>query len=304
MEWHRGRDVPFEMRYYPQAVVANGKVYIGGGKASSDREVLAQTVMVYDPQQDSWSMLQHYMCIYFAMTVVNNVLALAGGEEVQSEDVTNVVATWDEELQEWSHPFLPMQTACDAATAVTHEGRWMIVVGGQNNRGKDLNKVEILDTQCGEWYYGAPLPQPFSHLSSAIVGDRLYLLGGFTRSRPSRRVLHVQLSDLIAKDDSQMPSSPTVSPWQSLPAESLFIGSTAVALSGTLLSIGGDVRGNTSILMYQPSSLSWIEVGTLPSARYQCVSVILPCGKMFVACGGINPTQVDIAMIFQRFQPQ
>ena len=38
MDWRRGKDMPFGMDYYPQAVALNGKVYVGGGDALSVAE--------------------------------------------------------------------------------------------------------------------------------------------------------------------------------------------------------------------------------------------------------------------------
>ena len=293
------------MWYYPQAVVVNDRVYVGGGKSSSDVE--AQTVMFYEPQHDVWNtLLQCYMCVKFAMSVIKNVLVLVGGEEVQTEDVTNMLGVWDETMQGWTHPFPPMHTACDAASAVTYGDQWLVVVGGQNSRGEDLSKVEILDTSSGQWYYGAPLPQPCSHLSAAVIGDRLFLLGGFIRSNPSKRVLYVRLSDLISQAISRSPTSPTSSPWQTLP-DTHHVRSTALTLGGTntLLAVGGGISGNGSIHMYQPSSGNWIEVGILPTARRQCVCATLPSGELFIAGGGSVriQLQVDIATVFLRYNP-
>ena len=58
-------------------VVFKEKVYIGGGQAASYRD--EQTVMVYDPELDSYTTLPPYTCRCFSMGVVNNQLILVGG---------------------------------------------------------------------------------------------------------------------------------------------------------------------------------------------------------------------------------
>ena len=90
LKWRRGKDLPFGMWQYPGMVVFKEKVYIGGGYASSDRE--RQTVMVYDPKQDSYDTLPPYICKLFSMAVVSNQLVLVGGKDVQTGMVTNAIS--------------------------------------------------------------------------------------------------------------------------------------------------------------------------------------------------------------------
>ena len=65
---------------YPRVVMFKEKMYIGGGNASSG---MGQTVIVYDPKQDSYDTLPPYTCVWFSMAVINNQLVLVGGRDVQ-----------------------------------------------------------------------------------------------------------------------------------------------------------------------------------------------------------------------------
>ena len=85
--------MPFGMQGYPQVAVLKGKVYIGGGIASTDRK--RQTVMVYDPQQDSYDTLPPYIYMYFTMTVVNSQLVLVGGLDIQTDKTSNKLGVWN-----------------------------------------------------------------------------------------------------------------------------------------------------------------------------------------------------------------
>ena len=182
-KWKKAADIPFNMTDYPQAVVINGQVYIGGRVAStlsSTSHNADRTVMVYNSQLDKWSTLPPYECIFFAMAAVSNRLVLIGGYDIVNSDggITAQVVMWD---GEWTKPFAPMPTARCSPSAITYV-KWLVVVGGRL-AGVDtkLSNVEILDTTWNQWYCCMPLPQPCSSISlTATVGNMCYALGGFT----------------------------------------------------------------------------------------------------------------------------
>ena len=135
--------MPFETWGYTQVAVLKGKVYIGGGIASTDTE--KRTVMVYDPQQDSYNKLPPYTHKYFAMAVVNSQLVLVGGKDVRTNKNTNKLGVWNEPSKQWTHPLPPMTTACNSSSVAAHNNRWLVVIGGDGDGGR-LSRVEILDT--------------------------------------------------------------------------------------------------------------------------------------------------------------
>ena len=207
--------MPIGMWGYPRVAVFKGKVYIGGGLASSAKE--CQTVMVYDPQQDSYDTLPPYTCKYFAMTVVNNQLVLVGGDDVHANRKTNMLGVWDELSRRWTHPIPPMTTACSSPSVAVHNNRWLVVIGGYGDGGA-LSRVEILDTCLRQWYHGAPLPQTYCQVLPATIGSMCYLLGGSTEGpAPSKKVFSMCLDNFVSQATSQPPDSasapPTPSPW-------------------------------------------------------------------------------------------
>ena len=274
------------------------KVYIGGGVASSDRE--EQTVMVYDPKQDSYDTLPPYTYRYFSMAVVNNQLVLVGGED--GWKYINQLGVWSEHSRSWTHPLPPMTTACNSPSIATHN-RWLVVIGGHD--GNHRSRVDILDTtESRQWYQAASLPQPLMIALPATIGNMCYLLGGFTKGgASSKKVFSVYLEDLISQAVSQPTAGasapPTPSPWQSLPDTPLE-KSTALAFNGALLAVGGGGwPGSTAIYHYQPSSRSWVKAGELPTGQYDCTCTVLPSGDLYVAGGGYGRTSqlVDIASV-------
>ena len=278
-------------------VVFKEKVYVGGGVASSDRE--AQTVMVYDPKLDSYDTLPPCTWKWFSMAVVNDQLVLVGGVDVRTDKVTNKLGVWNEQSKRWTYPLPQMTTARQSASVATHNNRWLVVIGGEDN-GSVLNGVEILDTtESRQWYHAASLPQPLCDALPATIGNMCYLLGGYIKGLArSKKVFSVCLDDLVSQAVSQPASAsgpPTPSPWQSLPDTPLS-GSTALAFNGALLAFGGGFR-NTSIYHYQPSSRSWIKAREMPTGRDCGTCTVLPSGDLYVAGGYGAVQRVNIASV-------
>ena len=222
------------------------------------------------------------------MAAVNNQLVLVGGKNISTNKRTNTVGVWKEGSQTWIHPFPVMPTLRCLSSSISHRG-WLIVVGGTDQTGSYLNKVEIMDTNSKQWYESSPLPNQYSEMSSTINGNMWYLSGGFCAQGPNRCVLSVCLDDLIAQafpQSTRAASKSTQSPWKALPDLPLNY-STVLIYNGALFSVGGS---NTSaIYLYQPSKKNWIRVSNLPTKRWQCACTILPSGEIFVTGGeGVN----------------
>ena len=71
---------------------------------------------------------------------------------------------------------------------------------GFNN---SLSVVQIMDLSTQRWHPDAPLPQSCTHLTSAMIGNVLILLGGFSTSGSSKQVFSVCIDNLISQTVSQ-----------------------------------------------------------------------------------------------------
>ena len=296
LEWKKGKTMPFGMSAGIQAVVIGGKIYVGGGYCilSSQRA----TVMVYSLHTGLWSTLPPYETQYFSMAAVNNQLVLVGGRNLSTNEIINVLGVWDEESQTWTCPF-PMMPTSRGSLSVASYQNWLIVAGGRDERNSRSNKVELLDTLSGQWYEGSPLPNAYSSMSSVISGNMWYLSRGRTSNgAPNKRVLSVCLDELVFQAISGTTSISSSSPWQTLTNTPL-TNSTVLVFNGALLAFGGDE--SSAIHLYQPSTKSWVNVGGLPTERWECACTVLPSGEVFLVGGGANPycgySCVDIATI-------
>ena len=78
---------------YPQLVTLSGKVYWWRRNlVSTDRD--HQTVIVYDPQKDSYDTLPPYICKYLSIAIVNNQMVVVGGVDIQTNKLNQPI-NWD-----------------------------------------------------------------------------------------------------------------------------------------------------------------------------------------------------------------
>ena len=284
--------MPLGLNYYPTAILLKGKVYVGGGGGS----MMGHYVTVYDIEKDNWIIMPPYSFYWFSLAALNDQLVLVGGVGPSGER-TDTLGVWEDRMTQtwkWTHPFPPMPTARSGAMVLTWRNRWLIVAGGYNEGS--LSGVEIFDFSASEWYHGSPLPMPAYKMSSAVIKNTWYLLGGYSVKFMDQS-FSIDLNDLIVHSISETSHSQPVQ-WLSIPTPPAHM-SAALAINECLLSLGGSPN-DSAIYIYQPKSQVWIRVGELPLPRKECVCVVLPSGKLLVAGGNSDSEQVDIGTLILR----
>ena len=286
--------MPVGIDTYPHVVVIGSQVYIGGWNV--------RAVMVYDIYDDEMNELPPLDYQYYGMTAHNSQLVVVGGRHHSSYKITNKLSVWDTERSVWTHPY-PLMTIPSTESSVISYDRFIIVVGGSGEDGKYLARVQVLDTTNRRWYQTTPLPEPCAYLTSCVIGNMVYLLGGWIRAdrTQNEQVFSVSLDKLISNAVSPSTGA-TPSPWSTLKDLPVIV-STALALQGSLLAVGG--LGSSAIHAYQPRSKRWVKVGVLPREQWVCGCAILPNGELLVAGGGYkekgricySSNRVDIATI-------
>ena len=230
---------------------------------------------------------------WYGMAAVNNQLVLAGGLHSDGK-ASNQIRVWDG--RSWVTPYPPMPTARCSPAAVGY-GQFLVVVGGKCGASFST-AVETLDTVTKQWNTATPLPVGRHQLTSAVVGDTLYLLGGFSQGwitpSPNKRVFSISLPTLV----SYAPST-----WERL-LDTPLKRFTAVSLNNSLLAVGGAYdsdKQSTAIHIYNSQTNIWIKVGDLPAARSQCTCTALPSGELLVLGGqdenNVRSNKVYIATV-------
>ena len=186
-----------------------------------------------------------------------------------------------------------MPTARSGPTVVTYKNRWTVVAGGYCHALEPiLSTVEILDILTGYWHCASPLPVRQYKMSSTIIGNMWYLLGGYPYSGQQAQCIYVCIDNLIHQAVFQISLSSSL--WQSLP-DTPATKCTALSLHGALLAVGG--YQCRSIHHYKPSTNSWVEIGDLTSSRQECACIILPSGKLLILGGNASSQLTNIVEI-------
>ena len=212
--------MPVAMQY-PQSVTMDTAVYIADRGISCD-------IHRYDLQTKEWTKLPQYQGRYFTLTEHNHQLTLVGGRDWSTHKASNTVAVYSTSERRWKQPYPPMNTPRQYPAVSTYN-QHLVVAGGCDDSWTDLPAVEILDTSTlhSQWLSATSLPVSCRIMSAAIIHSTLYLLGGTL----DKQVLSVSLPALT---QTGKPSEP----WQTLPDAPLE-RSTAIAVCGSLLSVGG-----------------------------------------------------------------
>ena len=284
--------MPIKMGASVQSVVIGDTVYVGGGSAVNDRDEC--TVMKLE--QDQWTKLPEYTAKWFAMTSLANRLVLVGGRDPRNIKRTNQLSIF--ESGEWTHSYPPMNIARNSSTAVSFNNH-VIVAGGRDDKGY-TSSVEVLDVASRRWYIAQSLPNPRTVLKSTLIGNTLYLMGGYDHAESATKTVHhVDLNELIAKALSNQDTSTL---WQTLQEVRIpLLYSAPLSIGRSLLAVGGRddrVNPSSSIHLYQPDTRRWVKVGDLPTVRYICTCSTLPNGEVIVAGGQTNTGYIQTVEFF------
>ena len=285
--------MPIKMGTEVRSVVIKDCVYIGGGSAGNDRDKC--TVMKLDLQQNKWTKLPQYIVMYFAMTSLANQLVLVGGYDPVRRKPANQIALFT--MGRWTTPYPPMHTPRSFSTAVCFNNH-VIVVGGLNDQ-ESTTSVELLDVEARRWHTAKILPNPRNELKSTVIGNTLYLMGGYDHTGYTKVVHKVDLNELVTKAVSKE-AKPTL--WQAI-SDTPLKHSSPLSVGGSLLAVGGYddcVNPSSSIHLYQPKNRKWVKVGDLPTAHCSCACSVLPSGEVIVAGGWDRGYAYTNAIYFLR----
>ena len=277
MRWREGKNAPDKMTRGAAVVHGNTAYFCPGGS----REVYSYQ-NIHGKEQ--WSRLPDNPNCWFGLVVIDGLLTSVGGG-----DPTNTLLslTGEGERKQWSQIFPPMPTSRSGAACVTT--KQALVVAGGVGAGGYLDTVEVMDTDTKVWTKVASLPEKRNSLTAAILGDRLYLAGGYPRSKS---IFTCFLPDLLPPDTlgsrlQRQTLSPSQNVWKkvsSLPVTD----STLVSFGGHLLAVGGaidDDKPTSNVYRYDSHADSWTVASQMKKKRYFCLAAALGEDRLFVVGG-------------------
>ncbi len=139
------------------------------------------------------------------------------------------------------------------------------------------DRVEVYDPSTNEWTTRAPLPVGLHHAAAAVLENRLYVIGGYTRSFLAlwHPVATVYMYD------------PETNAWTERSPMPTPRGALAVAASGgKLYAIGGydGERNRPEVEVYDPAGNAWTAAAPLPTPRDHLAAATV--GTRVYAIGG------------------
>jgi Kelch motif len=156
-----------------------------------------------------------------------------------------------------------MPTARQEVAVAAYDGRvW--VIGGFGRNAEPVATVETYDPALALWETRAPLPVPVHHAAAAVVGDRLFVIGGYTGGRLRWTAL-----------DTVYEFAPTRDTWEARAAMPTARGALAVAvLDGRVHALGGSGEGVTNAHeVYDSIANRWSRANAMPTARDHLAAV-------------------------------
>ena len=293
LQWRRCADAPVEMAR-AQAIVVGGKVYVGGG-ATPDKGDWHK-VFQYNRRGDTWSTLPHSPVRLFGMAHFMGRITAAGGVN-QQNSLSNKVYAIMEGSQQWEEFVSPMPTSRFGLSVATTSVA--IIAAGGNTSATSLtpsSAVEVYSSDTSQWHTADPLSIPCVGMSSVIINDTCYLLGGADQSnRAINSCWSAPIQSLVHKGVSRSASG---SVWNHLPPTPLY-WSTAACLSGSLVAVGGKKNNTRSSAVHGFLNNSWVRLsnGDLLSPRSSCATAQLSPLEVIVI-GGFDEQKQQSKTVF------
>jgi N-acetylneuraminic acid mutarotase len=172
------------------AVAIGKKIYVLGGRTGSG---IINKVEIYDTESKSWKKgksmpvsrwyhmaTAHDQKIY----VIGGIAGTGGGRRALTK-----VETYDSAKDTWSEA-KSLPTAKQGGAAVTVEGKIYAIGGrtGAGNSGYAIKSVDIYDPLKNSWSLGKAMPQARTGVGSAVIGNKIYVVGGAVSGRATNSI--------------------------------------------------------------------------------------------------------------------
>ena len=200
--------------------------------------------------------------------------------------------------QQWEKFVSPMPTSRYCLSVATTSVA-IIAAGGHTSAFSVAcsSAVEVYSSDTSQWHITDPLPLPCTYMSSVIINDTYYLLGGVDQSHSGiKNSWSAPIQSLVRKAVSRSASG---SVWNHLPLTPLY-WSTAACLSGSLVAVGGKNDDNTrSSAVYAFLDNSWVRLsnGDLLSPQSRFATAQLSPVELIVI-GGLNEQKQRSKTVF------
>lgn len=256
-------------RFAVSAVVVNERIYVIGGANGSG---LTNVVEEYDPRSNSWRAIDAlaFPRRYTAATVLGRTIYVIGGTTgtpIDANDAISLPAVT-------TRVPLPARRASHVMEAI--QGKLYLSTGYGIPSTTEARETYEYDPTINGWSTKALAVTARYEAASAVVGDRMYVIGGAAGPTGSTLVNVNEEYDPVA--DSWAPRTAMDFPRRD----------AAAASDGTRIYVSGGTDGTTRNYheIYDPGSDSWITAMAIPTPRRGHAAVVV--NGLVYAIGGFR----------------
>jgi hypothetical protein len=254
--------------------VVNGKLYAVGGSTPSGT---TGSVEEYNPATNTWTNKASMPTprTTLGVAVANGILYAVGG--LGASNNTGIVEAYDPAADSWIS-ITPMPIPLRWVSAVVVDNTLYAIGGIQHPIGSppyyfgDLLAYDLTQGNSGTWQTKASMPTPLALLSVAVIGTKIYAMGGYSDA--------VGTSALVQVYNTTTGTWSTVAP---LPAARMMTAGGVIA--GRIYVAGGNA-GLTTFVAFDPDANAWSAMPSMLTGRTApAVGVV---NGVLYAVGGAN----------------
>ena len=289
-------------RYRFGIAVVKGKIYAIGGLTSDGT---LGTNEAYDPATNTWETKNPMPTprYYFAVAVYDNKIYTFGGltdPPLQNNTYVGVTEVYDPATDTWETK-TSMPTNRSALCASLVDGKIIltggIVYGPPPSFSSNSEVTEVYDPKTDSWTTKASIPTPVCSYTSAVVDNKIYVIGGSKQDTTYSNLNQVY----DAETDTWTEAAP-------IPTGVRFaaVGVTTGALAPErIYVIGGSTAqfpdGSNLTQIYDPEKDAWTYGTSMPTPRSGLRVAVT--NDVLYAIGGFNTNGDNILAVNEQYIP-
>ncbi|KAK5848277.1 hypothetical protein PBY51_005905 [Eleginops maclovinus] len=267
LEWKKLAEMPEPERFSHEVAVLKGQLYVFGGKNYYGISDNLNSVLRYDPLQNSWENLtemQKDRCS-FSVVVLDGMIYAIGGH--CDPEYMETVERYCPTKNSWSFTW-PLDLPLTGHVAKVFQGK-IFISGGLSSNFQYLSSMFLYHPETGSTYL-ANMIKPRAHHCMEILGERLFVAGGITADD------NMTVVDLLACEVYN-PVADSWTAFTSLPVP--HVGAGGAVLEGKFYVLGGysqeDFSETKLVHRYDPTRKRWENMGKMPGPNSDIQASVL-----------------------------